>query len=183
MTSSRPLPALAAFAAVLLAATAGPGLAQESPPTRSAYVQGSLNLAAGERVVLRRADDGTYTMAGTERVEMSAVLPPAGTKPEDVRGLLTTAPGTLSFALQLRRDVGSLLRVENATGKGLRYVAYIRRVSGGQTTEPLRTSVCTVPPGLVVFEHWQEPVIQVVAASFEDVEGEAPVCESHSVNE
>lgn len=179
-----PLTAPAAIlAAALLAAAAGPGAAQEVRPTQSAYVQGSLNLAAGERVVLRRADDGTFALVGTERVEMDAILPPADAKPEDARGLLTAAPGTLSFALQLRRDVGSLLRVENATGKGLRYVAYVRRISNGQTTQPMRTSVCTVPPGLVVFEHWREPVIQVVAAGFEDVEGDAPICESHAVNE
>lgn len=169
-------------AGVLLVGLAFPAAAQEVS-TQSAYVQGSLNLLLGERVVLTRADDGTYALSSVGNVQIGDILPPAGAKPEDARGLLTTPQGTLSFGLQARRDVGSILRVENATGKGLRYVAYIRRVVQGAVTEPRRTSVCTVPPGLVVFEHWPEPVFQVIAASFEDVEGDAPVCESHEVNE
>jgi hypothetical protein len=167
----------AAFAVLALTATAS------AAQTQSAYVQGTLNLVAGERATLTRADDVSYELVRAERVTMDAILPPANVKPEDARGLLTTPTGTLSFALQMRRDVGSLLRVENATGKGLRYTAYIRRVSQGQVTEPARTSVCTVPAGLVVFEHWQEPVVQLVAATFEEVEGDGPVCESHDVNE
>lgn len=166
-----------AFVMLALAATAS------AAQTRSAYVQGTLNLVAGERATLTRADDGSYELARAERVTMDAILPPANVKPEDARGLLTTPTGTLSFALQLRQDVGSVLRVENATGKGLRYTAYIRRVTQGEVTEPARTSVCTVPAGLVVFEHWQEPVVQLVAATFAEAEGDAPVCESHDVNE
>ncbi|RZJ01180.1 MAG: hypothetical protein EON90_04420 [Brevundimonas sp.] len=171
-----------AVAGVMLVGAAGAATAQEVS-TQSAYVQGSLNLLLGERVTLTRSDDGTYALTSVGLVQITDILPPADTKPEDVRGLLTTPAGTLSFGLQSRRDVGSILRVENATGKGIRYVAYIRRVSQGAVTEPRRTSVCTVPPGLVVFEHWPEPVFQVIAASFEDVEGDAPVCESHDVNE
>lgn len=160
-----------------------PAAAQDAGPLRSAYLEGSLNLIAGERVVLIRGGDGGFAQSAGDRVAMEDVLPPAEAKPEDLRGLVTTAPGTVSFALQLRQDVGSLLRVENATGKGLKYVAYIRRVSGGEVSEPARTSVCTVPAGLVAFEHWPDPVVQVIAAGFEDAEGDAPVCESHVVNE
>lgn len=174
---------IAVIAATLLAFWAAPAAAQDARPTQSAFVQGSLNLAAGERVTLRRLDDGSFELVKTERIEFSEVAPPANATPADAGGLVSARPGTITFALHLRRDVGSLLRIENATSDGLKYMGFIRRVSGGQVSAPARTSTCTVPPGKAVFEHWQEPVIQVVAADFSDIAGDMPVCESHDVNE
>ena len=164
---------------------ASPALAQQGPPRtpRSAYVQGTLNVAAGERVTLRRLDNGEFELTKAEIVGTEAALPPAGATPSDAGRLNSAAPGTVVFTLGMRRDVGSFLKIENGLETGFAYVGYIVRYVGGQAHGPSRTSVCTVPSGLASFEHWNEPVIQAILGTLSTNEDKVPVCESHSVNE
>lgn len=150
-----------------------PATPQQFPGRRSSFVQGTLNLAAGERAVLRRNAEGLLDLVEVERIEVKEVLPPAeGSRDHPNQ----TAPGTLRFALQGRRDVGSLLKVENGQDEGLRYQAYVVRYVGGQARGPAATSVCTVPAGMAAFERWPEPVIQVVVGGLERTDDALPTC-------
>lgn len=183
------------FAAVLALAlaTAGSALAQTSPaadtqattprPTHSAYVHGSLNLAAGERVVLKQEADGSFTFVGAQFVGLDAALPPQPGQRADLATLNRAEPGTIAISLGARRDAGSFLKIENGLDKNLKYIGFVVRFVGGQARGPARTSVCTVMAGKLGFEHWNEPVIQMVMANLSTVEGEAAICESHDVNQ
>lgn len=149
-----------------------PETPQQFAGRRSSYVQGTLNVAAGERATLRRNADGTYDLIQVDRIEVQDVLPPSGSR-EHPNG---APPGTLRFGLHARQDVGSLLKVENNQGEGLRYTGFVVRYVGGQARGPDETAVCTVPPGMANFEHWPEPVIQVVIAGLQRSDDAVPTC-------
>ncbi|ATQ41886.1 hypothetical protein [Caulobacter mirabilis] len=151
-----------------------PATPSGQPATRSAFVQGTLNLAIGERATLRRQPDGSYVLDHVERISVEDVAPPAnGGRAETLNG---TSPGTVRLALNARRDVGSILKVENGTGEALQYNAFIVRIAGGKPQPPAKTSVCTIPAGLVSYEHWPEPVIQVVAGGLKATPEKTPAC-------
>jgi len=101
--------------------------------------------------------------------------PPRGSR-EHPNG---AAAGTLRFGLHMRRDVGSLLKVENGQDEGLEYSGFVVRYVGGQARGPEATSVCTVPPGMATFERWPEPVIQVVIGSLTRSDDALPTCPPH----
>ena len=87
-----------------------PATPQQFEGRRSSFVQGTLNVAAGERATLRRNADGTYDLVRVDRIEVGDVLPPA----EGSRDHPNSADaGTVRFGLHLRQDVGSILMVEN----------------------------------------------------------------------
>ncbi|MDP3803904.1 hypothetical protein [Brevundimonas sp.] len=153
-----------------------PATPQQFEGRRSSYVQGTLNVAAGERATLRRNADGTYDLVRVDRIEVRDVLPPAEGSRDHPNG---AEAGTLRFGLHMRQDVGSLLKVENGQDQGLQYAGFIVRYVGGHAREPDATSVCTVPPGMVNFEHWPEPVIQVVIGSLARSDDAVPSCPSH----
>lgn len=158
------------------AQVAHPATPQQFAGRRSSYVQGTLNVAAGERATLRRNADGTYDLVRVDRIQVRDVLPPAeGSRDHPNRA----APGTLRFGLHARQDVGSLLKVENGQDEGLRYASFVVRYVGGQARGPDETSVCTVPPGMASFEHWPEPVIQVVIGNLERSDDAVPTCPPH----
>lgn len=162
----------------------GTGAATSAVQTaRSAYVQGTLNIAAGERIVLRRLDDGTFETVNAQVVGMDAALPPTNGSEADLTTLMKAEPGTIAVTLGGRRETGSFLKIENGLDQNLDYRGFIVRIVGGERRGPHRTSVCTVMAGKAGFEHWNEPVIQAVLAEMKTVEGDRPVCESHDVNE
>ncbi|MBA4803266.1 MAG: hypothetical protein H2038_01285 [Brevundimonas sp.] len=153
-----------------------PATPQQVEGRRSSYVQGTLNVAIGERATLRRNADGTYDLVAVDRIEFADVLPPAeGSRDQPNQA----ASGTLRFALHGRRDVGSLLKVENGQEEGLKYAGYVVRYVGGQARGPDATSVCTVPAGMATFERWPEPVIQVVIGGLSPSDDALPVCPPH----
>lgn len=158
------------------AQAAHPATPQQFPDRRSAFVQGTLNIAAGERATLRRNADGTYDLIKVDRIQVRDVLPPTeGSRDHPNRA----EPGTVRFGLHARRDVGSLLKVENGQDQGLKYAGFVVRYIGGQPRGPAATSVCTVPPGMATFEHWSEPVIQVVVGSLERSDDAVSTCPPH----
>lgn len=158
------------------AQAAYPATPQQVSGRRSSFVQGTLNVAAGERATLRRNADRTYDLVQVDRIQIRDVLPPAeGSRDHPNQA----APGTVRFGLQARQDVGSLLKVENGQDQGLKYAGFIVRYVGGQAQGPAATSVCTVPPGLVSFEHWPEPVIQIVIGDLERSDDAMPTCPPH----
>lgn len=152
-----------------------PETPQQFAGRRSSYVQGTLNVAAGERATLRRNADGTYDLIQVDRIEVQDVLPPSGSR-EHPNG---APPGTVRFGLHARQDVGSLLKIENSQGEGLRYTGFVVRYVGGQARGPDETAVCTVPPGMANFERWPEPVIQVVIAGLQLSDDAVPTCPPH----
>ncbi|WIY69413.1 hypothetical protein KB221_15290 [Aquidulcibacter paucihalophilus] len=153
-----------------------PATPQQFEGRRSSFVQGTLNVAAGERATLRQNADGTYDLIGVDRIEFRDVLPPAEGSRDHPN---SAAPGTVRFGLHLRQDVGSLLKVENGQDEGLKYSGFIVRYVGGQARGPAATSVCTVPPGMANFERWPEPVIQIVIGGLEPSDDVAPTCPPH----
>lgn len=155
---------------------AHPATPQQIEGYRSAFVQGTLNVAIGERATLRRNADGTYDLVAVERIEFGDVRPPAE---GSVGPINHASDGTLRFGLQARRDVGSILKVENNQGDGLRYSGHIVRYVGGQARGPAATSVCTVPAGKVSYEHWPEPVLQVVIGGLQRSDDALPTCPPH----
>lgn len=172
------LSAVSLALALLVSGQASQAELQQFPGTRSGFVQGTLNLAAGERATLRRNDDGSYTLEKVERIGVEDVLPPRSGTP-DTPSPNGAPAGALRFGLQARRDVGTLLKVENGAGEGLKYQGYVVRFVGGQPREPAPTSVCTVPAGLVSYEHWPEPIIQVVIGGLERSDDRMPTCPPH----
>lgn len=156
-----------------------PATPQQFAGRRSAFVQGTLNLATGERATLRRNADGTFDMVGVDQIQVRDVLPPAeGSRHQPTKA----APGTVRFSLHGRQDIGSLLKIENSQGEGLKYAGFIVRIVNGQPRGPDETSVCTVPPGMVAFEHWREPVIQIAVGGLERSDDIVPTCPSHTEN-
>ncbi|WP_087119464.1 hypothetical protein [Brevundimonas sp. SH203] len=138
-----------------------------------------MNVAAGERATLRRNANGTYDLIKVDRIEVRDVLPPA----EGSRAPLNeAAPGTIRFGLHARQDVGSLLKVENSQGEGLKYSGFIVTYVGGQARGPAETSVCTVPSWMTSYEHWNEPVIQIVVAGLQTSTDAVPTCPPHVEN-
>lgn len=155
---------------------AHPATLQQFPGRRSGFVQGTLNVIAGEQATLRRNEDGTYDLVRVDRIQVGDVLPPADGSRDHPN---TAEPGTIRFGLHGRQDVGSLLKVENGQDQGLKYFGLVVRYVGGQPRGPEATSVCSVPPGMVNFEHWPEPVIQVVVSGLEKSDDALPVCPPH----
>ena len=153
-----------------------PATPQQFEGRRSGYVQGTLNVAAGERATLRRNADGTYDLVRVDRIEVRDVLPPAEGSRDRLNG---AEAGTVRFGLHMRQDVGSMLKVENGQDEGLRYSGFVVRYVGGQARGPDATSVCTVPPGMANFERWPEPVIQVVIAGLARSDDAVPTCPPH----
>ncbi len=156
---------------------------QGSRRAQSAYVQGSLNLAIGERVVLRPSADGAFELVEARFLGIDAALPPAAGSQTRFEDVFKAEPGTIALSLGARQDVGSFLKIENGLDRAFAYTGFIARYQGGRRREPARTSVCTVPAGKLGYEHWNEPVIQAVLANFSTRDDAAPVCESHDVNE
>ena len=101
-----------------------PATPQQFAGRRSSYVQGTLNVAAGERATLRRNEDGTYDLVRVDQIDVRDVSPPQEGSRDHPNG---AEPGTLRFGLHARRDVGSLLKVENGQNQGLRYAGYVVR--------------------------------------------------------
>lgn len=153
-----------------------PATPQKFEGRRSAFVQGTLNVAAGERATLRLNPNGTYDLVRVDRIQVGDVLPPA----EGSRDLPNGAPaGTVRFGLHARQDVGSILKVENGQDQGLKYGGFVVRYVGGQARPPAETAVCTVPAGMSTFEHWPEPVIQIVVGGLQRSDDAAPACPPH----
>lgn len=155
---------------------AHPATPQQFEGRRSSFVQGTLNVAIGERATLRRNADGTYDLIAVDGIQLADVLPPADGSRGHPNG---AAPGTLRFGLHARQDVGSLLKVENDQDQGLKYVGYVVRYVGGQARGPAATSVCTVPAGMATFERWPEPVLQVVIGGLAPSDDALPTCPPH----
>lgn len=161
------------------APVAHPETPQQFRDRRSSYVQGTLNVASGERATLRQNDDGTYDLIRVDRIQVRDVLPAA----DRSRAAVNDADaGTLRFGLHARQDVGSLLKVENGQSQGLAYSGFIVRYGGGQAHGPDATSVCLVPPGMATYEHWPEPVIQVVIGGLRRSDDPLPTCPAHVEN-
>ena len=155
---------------------AHPATPQQFGDRRSSYVQGTLNVAAGERATLRQNADGTYDLVRVDRIQVRDVLPPT----DGSNGPINEAEsGTLRFGLHARQDVGSLLKIENGQSEGLAYSGFVVRLVGGQARGPDETSVCTVPPGMANYEHWPEPVIQVVIGGLRRSDDSVPTCPPH----
>ncbi|PZO01688.1 MAG: hypothetical protein DCF28_09575 [Alphaproteobacteria bacterium] len=168
--------ALVSVMAVQDAPAAYPPTPQQFRGRTSAFVQGTLNVAAGERATLRLNADGTYDLVRVDRIRVGDVLPPAAGSTGTING---AEPGTLRFGLHAREDFGSVLKVENGQAQGLAYSGFVVRYVGGQARGPEATSVCSVPPGLVSYEHWPEPVIQVVVGGLRRSDDTLPTCPPH----
>lgn len=176
--------ALPLLAALLLSdpATATPpsavAAAQADRPARSVYVQGTLNLVVGERVVLRPTGGGAFELVEARFLGLEAARPPVpGTRP-DMAELFPAEPGTVALSLGMQPGVGSFLKIENRLDGAFAYMGLIVGWRDGRPTEPGRTTVCTVSKDKLGFEHWEEPIVQMVIANLRVLPDAPPVCET-----
>lgn len=180
-----------ALASALLALAAA--TTQDAPATTPAAPAGAPVLASklvndgrgvlvlrGQRAVVRVAADGSLTLVSVTSIDPASLAVPAivsGTKPtpEVAAALKVTAePGTMVLALGGTQATGSLLKLENGLDRHIGYRAQIVRVTNGKASAA-PTSVCSVLPHIVSWEHWPEPVVALVAAGFADQSG-PPTC-------
>ena len=173
-----PLLAALAFSEPSAAVTPPTIVAQAERPARSRYVEGTLNLAIGERVVLRPTAGGEFELVEARVVGLDVAQPPtAGTRP-DMAVLFATEPGTVAVSLGMQQGVGSFLKIENRLDGSFSYMGLIVGWRDGGPTEPVRTTVCTVSKDKLGFEHWEAPVVQVVMGNLEVLPDALPVCEN-----
>lgn len=178
------MPALTLLAALLVSeptsATASSAIAaaQSERPARSVYVQGTLNLVVGERVVLRPTGGGAFELVEARFLGLEAARPPVpGTRP-DMAELFPAEPGTIALSLGMQPGVGSFLKIENRLDGAFSYMGLIVGWRDGGPTEPARTTVCTVSKDRLGFEHWEEPIVQMVIANLQILPDALPVCET-----
>ena len=152
-------------------------LGQTGPArTRSTVVQGNLNLAARERVVLRLNAQGLPVIVSATAVGPGAALPPGeGRRLAPGGGLNSAEPGTIVMTLGGVRETGSILKIENGLDRAIRYDAGMAYVLQGQVRTEM-TNVCSVVPGIVGFEHWDLPIIQIIAVNLRQTDDTSPVC-------
>ena len=148
------LPALA-----LLLALAAPAAVAQTAPRSHLLADGGVMVAAGERVVLRRAAAGAPSLVSATPASAAEAAPPrAGTPGPDP---VVAADGNIVLLLgELNGDV--LLKVQSGLGKAFDYEAdlLVPQAGGGMTAEP--ASVCTVLPLLVGYEMWPKRHIAAV---------------------
>jgi len=80
--------------------------------------------------------------------------------------------------ISLRQGAGveeMILTVENGYEGALSYRAVMMAVGPNGQTQWARTSVCTVPPGIHVFEHWPHPIIAIALEGFVIAPKDQPV--------
>ena len=157
-----------------------PAVAPSAPTSRVVNDGRGVLVLRGQRVVVRVAADGTLTLVSSASIDVASLSVPAiqnGAKPtpEVAQALKVTAePGTVVLSLGGTQATGSLLKLENGLDRHVAYHAQIVRVTAGKAAAA-PTSVCSVLPHIVSWEHWPEPVAALVAAGFTDQSG-PPVC-------
>ena len=122
-------------------------------PPRSRFENGVLSLVTGERAVLRRGEDGTFSLVSAEA---------AG-------GEVTAEPGTVIFTL--RSTMGTSLLVQSGLDKAFRYDAFFDR------RRRQKTSTCTVMAGIMGFEQWGDAVGSLTLTNFRLVGDDEMVCD------
>lgn len=159
-------------------ASSAVAVAQANRPARSVYVQGTLNLVVGERVVLRSTGGGEFELVEARFLGLEAARPPVpGTRP-DMNELFPAEPGTVAISLGMQPGVGSFLKIENRLNGSFSYMGLIVGWRDGGPTEPGRTTVCTVSKDKLGFEHWEEPIVQVLMANLQILPDALPACET-----
>jgi hypothetical protein len=134
-------------------AVAAPAPAVAPAPPRSRFENGVLTLVMGERAILRRAEDGSFSLV----------------KAEAANGEATAEPGTVVFTL--RNTMGTSLLVQSGLDKAFRYDAYF------DSRRRQKTSTCTVMAGIMGFEQWGEAVAAFTLTNFRVVGDDAMVCD------
>lgn|GEM_PF-806866 len=142
---------------------------------RSGFVQGSLNVAPSEKAILRLRADGNHDLIDVESIDLDYVVPPQSGS----RGPINNArEGTITFALHGAASLGMLLKIENNTSQGFAYKGFIVPITQGRAQPIQPTTVCTIPPGKVVYEHWPYPLVQFVAGGFAVNDDAVSTCEA-----
>jgi hypothetical protein len=118
--------------------------------------EGNVLLAPGDAVVV--------TLAEVEGV-LVPVLARTGAAARG--GDLAEGEVRFDFSLIVRGQV--TLTVESAFARPIEYAALKVSLADG----PARTSVCTLMPGVAVFEQWSEPLYQLALWGFREAEGMA----------
>ena len=110
-------------------------------------------------------DDNVMLFAG-ESVTVTLFEKDGALAPRLVRGgpssiATPLKPGEIRFSLGDNEHGNILLKVESNRTDMLDYAALMVTEHG-----PQRTSVCTLQPGIAVFESWQEPILQLALWHF-----------------
>ncbi len=116
-----------------------------SVATRPYVIHGLISIIAGETIHIEAVSQGS---ALTELRYVPAVENP---------------DRTITLKLEQVAEVGMILTVSNPFPKPLKYRAGIHRLG---YEEFHRTSICPVPQGLKSYEHWPEPLIQILLVDF-----------------
>ncbi len=121
--------------------------------------------------------DGVVSILAGETIYVEAV--PHGSTLAGLRFVLAIAnpERTLTFQFEQSLGIGMVLTVTNPFSEPLKYSAGLHRPG---YDEFHRTSICPVMPGTKTWEHWQEPLVQLVLFDFRFVDAndqEAMVCD------
>lgn len=111
--------------------------------------QGNIILTPGEAVVV-------------ELVEVDGMLVPRLQRTGEAAREGQIADGEIRFDFTGFNRGQIMLSVQSAYPAPLEYAALLVDARSG----PERTSVCTLMPGVAVFESWQQPIIQLALWSF-----------------
>ncbi|MET0271848.1 MAG: hypothetical protein ABW360_02550 [Phenylobacterium sp.] len=140
-------PAALVFAALLAVA---PLAAAQVAPSSQVTPQGKVQLVVGDRMTVRFPAEGPPQLVAAGRAAPGDAAPP---KPGAGK-FADTPPGAVVLVLERLGNGDVLLKLESGVSKAFDYRAVlIHERGGGFTPEP--TSVCTVLPLLLNYEHWQ----------------------------
>ena len=112
-----------------------------SVATRPYVIHGLISIIAGETIHIEAVPQGS-TLTDLRYV-------PAVENPDR----------TMTLKLEQVAEVGMILTVTNPFSKPLKYRAGIHRLGYDKFHQ---TSICPVPQGLKSYEHWPEPLIQIL---------------------
>ena len=121
--------------------------------------------------------DGVVSVIAGETILLEAV--PGGGVLADLRFVPAVANPERTVILKFEQDpeIGMILTVTNPFSRPMKYTAGIHRPG---YDEFHRTTSCPVMPGTKTWEHWQEPLIQLLLFDFRFVDAndqQAMVCD------
>jgi hypothetical protein len=134
--------------------------------SRAVEAEGRVVVHRGERIVVRLDAKG--------RPHVESAGPAAG---PILSGGSPVQDGTMVFTLDEDETAGWTLKAENGLPTAMLYGAMIG-VAAGPGLGVARTSICTVPAGIVGLERWRDEVVLIALGPFAPRDADQLTCET-----